>query len=145
LSHPLQGHTDNISMIEPNFVPDKIYVGTEDSKLWVYDMTTAGYTSNSQITRWFDLGQRCTISRVEVELPAGVAASDVLGLKVEVASGKSCTLSLSQTTLTSDRRTIAVFPLKPTLNGAQVRFTFTPSAGAPKFGAISLYGHPTRE
>lgn len=144
-SHPLQGHTSDLSLVEPNFVPGRILVGTEDSKLWSFDMTAAGNTSNSYTTDWFDLTQRCTITRIEIEMPAGIAASDVLGITVEVPSGKTAAVSLSQATIASGSRTNPQLQLKPTLQGSQVRFTFAPSAGAPKHGAISIHGHPTRE
>lgn len=144
-SHPLQGHTSTISMIAPDFVKDKIFVGTEDSKFWVYDMTSAGSTSNSQVTDWIDLGAQFLISALEIELPQGIGSSDVLGIKVEVRSGDSCTLSLSQTTVASRDRTNLRRPIKPTLKGSQVRFTFTPSAGSPKFGSLSLYGKPAKQ
>lgn len=144
-SHPLQGHTSDISMIVPDFVKDKVFVGTEDSKFWVYDLTAAGATSGSWVTRWFDLKTPHLLTKIQMEMPQGIGASDVLGIKVEVPSGDSCTVSLSQSTISTKKRTNPWLTLKGNLQGSQVRFTFTPSAGTPKFGALSLYGKPTRE
>jgi hypothetical protein len=144
-SHPLQGHTGNIYMIAPDFLKSKIYVGTDNNKLWLYDMSTAGTTSNSWKTRWFDLKQQMSISRLEIEMPQGIGASDVLGVVVETPDGKTATASLSQTTMSASRRYYPKIPLKGNLIGAQVRFTFTPSAGSPKFGGVSLYGRPNTE
>lgn len=144
-SHPLQGHNGNVSMIAPDFQKNKVFVGTDTNRLYNYDMTTAGNTANSYKTRWFDLGAQVSIMRMEIELPAGVAASDVCGVTVETPDGKTASFTLSQANLSSARRYYAKIPLKPTLIGAQVRITLTPSAGAPKLGSITLYGHANLE
>lgn len=144
-SHPLQGHTSNISMIAADFLTDHIYVGTEDSKLWDYNMGTAGNTTGTHQTNWMDLGQEAMIQRIDIEMPAGIATSDVLGVTVETPDGKTASVTLSQAAVSSGKRNFIRKALKPTLRGAQVRLSFTPSAGAPKFGGISLYGQPTAE
>lgn len=144
-SHPLQGHTDDISLIAPDFIKSRIYVGTEDSKFWYYNMASAGNTSNTWTTRWFDLGGDFTITRIEVELPAGIAASDVTGISVEVPSGQTASVALSQAAVDSLDRTYAKLNLDPNIQGSRVRFNFTPSAGAPKLGGIKLYGEPRPE
>lgn len=144
-SHPLQGNSSDISMIAPDYLKNRVYIGTEDSRLAYYAMDTAGSTSNSYKTRWFDLKTRCAISRLAIEMPQGIGSSDVLGITVEVPSGDTTTVSLSQALIASRDRTYPQLLLKPTLQGSQVRFTFTPSAGAPKWGTVTLYGQPNRE
>ncbi len=144
-SHPLQGHTSDISMVAPDFVKDKIFVGTEDSKFWSYDLTAAGASSNSYVTHWLDLGQRCSLGKLQVEMPAGIGASDTLGIKVEVPSGEYTTVTLSQALIAAKRRNDPMLLLKGNLQGSQVRLTFTPSAGTPKFSTLTLYGRPTAE
>lgn len=139
-SHPLQGHTDDISLIAPDVEKGKVYVGGEDSKLWKYDMATAGNSSNAYPTRWFDLKADHILRRVEIELPAGIGASDTQTLKVEVPSGASQTFTLSQATIAAGTRYYAKLAINPSLRGSKVRFTLTQSAGSPRMGSIYLYG-----
>ncbi len=145
-SHPLQGHTDDISLLAPDFLKSCVLVGTEDSKLWLYDLTQAGNSANSYPTRWFSLQRRYVpaadyeINYVEIELPEGVGSSDVTTLKIETPDGASVTLTLSQTTVVAKQRYFAKLSIKPSLRGSKVRFTLTQSAGSPRLGGIHLYG-----
>lgn len=145
-SHPLQGHTSNISLIMPDFTDPHVYVATEDSKLWKYDMSAAGNTSNSFPTRWIDLKQECLVEEIQIELPEGVGSSDVTTLTVTVPSGETASFIISQSSLGAlpgTQRFYARLRLKPTLRGSKIKFTFALSAGIPRIGAIYVYGQPT--
>lgn len=148
-SHPLFGHTDeeedngNISLIVPDFVKGKVHVGTNDGKFWVYDLTMAGSSSNENVTRWIDLNAEFTLMSVEIELPEGIGEEDVQTLKIEVPSGESVTVTISQDTVDERYRYRARLTLDPNLIGSRVRFTLTQSDGTPRLGGICLYGEPT--
>ena len=140
-SHPLQGHTGDISLIIPDFKRGTVFVGTGDNKLWEYDMSLAGNAPTAEYrTRWFDLKDKYDIKAVEVELPKGLGASDVQALTVEVPSGAFKTQVIRQSTIDAKDRFFANLNISPELTGSKVRFTLTQTAGSPALGAIYLYG-----
>lgn len=143
-SHPIHGMTGNVSMIVPDFEKNIVLLGTDDDKLWEIDMTEPGASENTYRTRWIPLAQLSSIAYAEIDLPEGLGEEDAMTLTLEVPSGQTYPITLTQAAVNEDQRTLACIALDQALKGLKVRLSLTQSAGAPRMGGITLYGEPIK-
>jgi hypothetical protein len=144
-SHPLQGHTGNISMIAPDFVKPLIYVAGENDTLWKYDMSSAGSNATAYTTRWLDLNDEYNVMRLEIEMPEGIGASDSTSIVVVGANASSDTITISQNTIPAADRYFVRVNVPPAVRSSKIKLQVTQSAGTPKFGAIHVLGEKVEQ
>ena len=139
--NPLRGMTGDIGLIIPDFLENKVYVGTRSSKLYSCGLESAGASATPIITRIIPLDRTYHVQRLEIDLPNGISGSDSITIIVQ---GKHGTDSVTLPTITQ-----AVYgnvhrlsiPFR-NVTTADVRLSMTLSAGGPSFSTISLWGDP---
>jgi hypothetical protein len=137
--NPLTGVTGDISLIIPDFLQGKTYVGTRSSKLYSFDMTSAGASDDALTTRSIDLEAKWHIQRLDIALPNGIGASDQIDIVVSGDSSASVTLPAITRTRYGNKNSLSVYFGK-NLTTTRVKLSITFSAGTPSFSDISLWG-----
>ncbi len=138
--NPLQGFTGDISLIIPDFLENKTYVGTRSSKLYAYDLTTAGASATPITTRNLPLAGRHYVERLQITLPNGIGASDSITIQIIGDDGAStCTLSAITQARYGNVRFLEI-PLPYQVAASHVKLSITMGAGTPSFSDISLWG-----
>lgn len=140
--NPLQGMTGDISLYVTDFKSNTIYVGTRSSKLYRYNMASAGNTTNSFVTRALDLKNEWYVRRIDIGMPNGVGGSDSLGITVIADDGD---VSADQMVITQavygDTKYLRLF-LPQQVKTSKLRLSFAPSAGIPSFNSLKIWGDP---
>lgn len=139
--NPLRGFTGDISLIIPDFLQGKIHIGTRSSKFYSASVASAGASATPIVTRIVPLGGWYTLSRLDIDLPNGIAGSDVIQIQMQGKHGTE-TVQLPNITQAKygDKHYLSI-PFK-NLVTADVRLSFTLSAGVPSFSHVALWGEP---
>jgi hypothetical protein len=140
--NPLHGQTGSISLIISDFLENKVYVGTRTSKLYSFNMASAGATAAdiSQRTRFFKLDREYHIQRLEIDLPNGIGASDSMTIAVGGDGGSNVVTLPAITQARYGNRHFLSIPFPRQITTTNVRISVTMSAGAPSFSSMSLWG-----
>ncbi|MBX3498104.1 MAG: hypothetical protein KF889_01570 [Alphaproteobacteria bacterium] len=142
--NPLQGFTGEISLIIPDFLENKVYVGTRSSKLYSYDLTTAGASSTPLTTRFLNLDGRYHVERLSITLPNGIGASDSIAISIAGIDGTSATLSTITQAYYGNQYFLSI-PLPKQITTTHAKLSVTMSAGTPSFADIALWGTPATQ
>jgi hypothetical protein len=140
--NPLQGFTGDISLIIPDFLENKVYIGTRSSKLYSYNLATAGASATPLTTRNLPLDGRYHIERAQIILPNGVGASDSIAIQIIGNDGASTATLPTITQAAYGNTRFLNIPLPNHVTATHVKLSVTMSAGTPSFSDISLWGTP---
>ena len=94
--NPLQGFTGDIGLIIPDFLENKVHIGTRSSKFYSYAMDGIGTSSTPLVTRWMPLGGNVSISRINIDFPNGIGGSDDFVFTVLGADSSSAAVEVTQ-------------------------------------------------
>ena len=138
--NPLRGFTGDVSLIIPDFLEGKVYVGTRSSKLYSAGVASAGISATPIITRIVPLGGYYHLQRMDIALPNGIGASDVIDVQVQGKHGtETVQLPTIQQSTNGNKHYLSI-KFGRNLATSDVRLTFTLSAGVPSFSEVSLWG-----
>ena len=136
--NPLQGFTGDIGLIIPDFLENKVHIGTRSSKFYSYAMDGIGTSSTPLVTRWMPLGGNVSISRINIDFPNGIGGSDDFVFTVLGADSSSAAVEVTQAKY--GNKSFLSLPLPKDITTTRVRLSVTMPAGAPSFGDVSLWG-----
>lgn len=137
---PLHGVTGNISWLTQDYRRNTLYVGTRSSKLYRFDLSSAGSTTETWVTRALDLGDQYYVNRMRISLPNGIGGSDSLGVSLIADDGDTTTETITITQATrGDVKYVDLF-FNNTIKTSRLRISLAPSAGIPSFDGIEIYG-----
>jgi hypothetical protein len=139
LYNPLTGMTGDVSLIIPDFLENQVIVGTRSTKLYQFDMTSAGNAGEgtSFVTRFLDLGGLYHVSRLDITLPNGILGDMTINVQGTDAS------NTTQHTITSTKypgKRYVSIPFGRNITTPHVRISILYTSGAPAFSELSLWG-----
>jgi hypothetical protein len=138
--NPLQGFTGDIGIIIPDYIENKVFVGTRSAKFYSYNMTLAGSTTASFVTRFIDLEGFYHVQRLDLTLPNG--PSGTISILVSGTNTLNTTPSIIvNETKYPGQRHISI-PLNQNITTPHVKISVLLSAGTPAISAMSLWGEP---
>lgn len=142
--NPLQGFTGDIGLIVPDFLENKVYVGTRSAKLYSFNMASAGAgaADSSFLTRYFDLKGNYAVKQLRIVLPNGPTGT----ISISVAGTDNTNLPdtiVINSTKYPNKRYLEI-PLSKDVTTPHVRVSIAMTAGTPSFSMLELWGEPTK-
>jgi hypothetical protein len=142
LYNPLQGFTGDIGLIIPDFLENKVIVGTRTPKLYSFDMTAAGNVGvggNSFISRYIDLEGYWHVQGATVTFPNGVSGTSSFFV---TGAGGGVSKNFSITSSTYPNKRVVNLPFSKNITDTHVRINLGMTEGAPAISEITLWGEP---